>query len=56
MSDVPKMVEVKLTHMEAWVILRALAAYDAKDEKAPSAKTWIAERILKLVQPKGKRP
>jgi hypothetical protein len=42
MSDVPKMIEVKLTHMEAWVILRALAAYDAKDEKVPSAKTWIA--------------
>jgi hypothetical protein len=55
MSIVPKMIEVKLTHMEAWVILRALAAYDAEDEKTPSAKTWLAERILKLVQPKDER-
>lgn len=53
-AAVPKMIEVKLTHNDAWVILRALAAYDAKDEKAPNAKTWIAERILQLVQPAGR--
>ncbi len=52
-KNVPKMIEVKLTHMEAWVVLRALAGYDAKEEKTPSAKDWIAERILKLVQPEG---
>lgn len=50
-AAVPKMIEVKLTHNDAWVVLRALAAYDAKDEKAPDAKTWIAKRILQLVQP-----
>ena len=50
-AAVPKMIEVKLTHNDAWVVLRALAAYDAKDEKAPDAKTWIAERLLRLLQP-----
>jgi len=50
-AAIPKMIEVKLTHNDAWVVLRALAAYDANDEKARDAKTWIAERILQLVQP-----
>jgi hypothetical protein len=50
-AAVSKIIEVKLTHNDAWVVLRALAAYDASDEKVPGAKTWIAERILRLVQP-----
>ncbi len=51
-TAIPKIIDVKLTSMEAWVILRALAEYDAREEKTPSAKDWIAERILKLVQPR----
>jgi hypothetical protein len=50
-AAVPKTIEVKLTHNDAWVVLLALAAYDARDEKVPDAKTWIAERLLRLVQP-----
>lgn len=50
-ATIPKMIEVKLTHNDAWVVLRALAAYDAKDEKTPGSKAWVAERLLQLVQP-----
>lgn len=53
--------DVPMTHAEVWVILRALATANSAAERDQNkqdstARTWIADRLLRMVEEKESRP